>query len=98
MSSSLTNDVSSIVLDGGNQRGRLDDTDCNFNATLDRENELLDVGHHFNDCPNHRNRLAMAQPQILDEQMPRDLMVHQLDLLNYTSHPRAMGTTTTNSV
>ena len=94
----LVNDVSSIVLEGGNQRGRLDDTDCNFDATMDRENELLDVGHHYNDCPNHRNKMEMALPQILVEQMPRDLMVNQLAMLNYTSRPRAMGTTTTNSV
>ena len=94
----LGSDANSILLQGGNRRGRLDDVNNNFDPTLDRENELLDVGHHYDDCPLNRTRMQMAEQQLQQyANLPRDVLLQQLSMLGYVTHPRAMGLTTTNS-
>ena len=80
------------MLCGGSGR-KLDRNSRNYNAVIDREEEFLDVGHHFDDCSSHQTRRRMATNQlIVNHILPRDKLLEKLQLLGLTERPQPKGT------
>ena len=44
-------DTNNIILSGGRINTRLNAFNNNFDNNVDRQNDFLDVGHHFKDFP-----------------------------------------------
>ena len=87
------------MMNGGNVNARLDDYNNDIDIEIDRNTSVLDVGHHYDDCPTSRIRAQMAADQfIAGNNIPRDEMLEQLDNVGLTTRPQKMGTTSTNFI
>ena len=55
-----------------------------FNNDIDRQNDLLDVGHYFDDVPSTRQRNEYAADQIINDfsgncLFPREPMIDEMN-------------------
>ena len=93
----LAADSVSIMMNGGSINSRLDDNSNDIDIEVDRNTSMLDVGHHYDDCPTTRIRMHMGSDQfIAGNNLPRDEMLEQLEVVGLTTRPQKMGTTSTN--
>ena len=88
----------SILIAGGAINERLDTNFNNYDNDLDRPNEFLDGGNHFEDIPfNVRREYVNAQNRRIDE-FPRNKMLRHLQYLNLTQREAPRGSTSSNRV
>ena len=93
----LPTDMNEIILSGGRVRESLDNTNTNYDPDIHRKDELVDVGHHYDDVINYRTRQHLIEPQMLNGvALPRDEMIAKLQSIGYIERPKPMGSTTTN--
>ena len=92
-------DLNSIILNGGEVIPILDQSSTNFNNEHDRQDQFLDIGHHYDDCPTTRVCSEMAERQAREEeQLPREDMLEQLCVQGFTRRPHPLGSTTKNTM
>ena len=88
----LPTDMNSIILSGGRVRELLDNSNTDYDPEIHREDELLDVGHHFEDLSRPHLRQHLIEPQMLNGvALPRDEMIAKLQSIGYIERPKPMG-------
>ena len=93
----MPSDLLNIVVEGGFDNGTLDVDLNKYDNRTNRCDVLLDVGHHFHDCPHPRVRFDMAQDQFLENKLPREVCIDILREQNKITRPQPIGSTTTNN-
>ena len=98
-------DTTSILINGGNLSNRLDNTNSTIQpvsinngdyTVTDRFDSILDVGHHFDNCPTPRIRTRMVAPQYETHNIPRVKLLSDLEMQGKIRRPAPMGSTSTN--
>lgn len=81
----LQQDLNSILLNGGFANGQLDYEEIFFDNNSNRQDVLLDVGHHYDDYGNTIDKKKKTERQLVDNSvLPRMTILNQLSVAGLT--------------